>query len=375
MTSEKVLALIFSDLHERSLKQLTERRTLASVPFGGRYRMIDFTLSNIVNSGITEVGVITKQNYHSLMDHLGSGSEWDLARKREGLFILPPMSHAPGGVYNTRIEALDNVTPFIEGSKADYILLADSSTVYNMDYRPLIEAHGDRGADISIVYTQKSMQELPVDANDVVSLTMNPQGRVSKIAVAPAKKGVYNVSMGVVLMAKELLLDLIQRAKSESLHSFDRDILQGNVKKRMIFGFAFEGFSRHIDGMKSFFEANMDLLDHANRKALFLRERPIYTKTRDEFPATYGLGSRASNSFIADGALIEGHVENSIIFRGVRIGKNAVVKNCIIMQGCTVSDGCSLGYVVTDKNVHIGEGRTLQGYESYPVFIEKGSII
>lgn len=372
----KTLGIIFSNIHDERLGLLTETRATASVPFGGRYRLIDFTLSSMVNAGITQVGVITKQNYQSLMDHLGSGRAWDLARKREGLYILPPMSEGGTAVYRSKIEALNGIAGLIHHAKKDYVLLSDSNLVHNFDYFDLLETHKRSGAQITMMYHPMEVHHEVGQSgkNKLIAMEMGSEDRVKKIILNP-KEGERNVFLNTLVMEKNLLEQLLSQANSANKKDFDTDILMANVNTLHISGYRCTGTVRRIVSMKSFFDANMDLLDPAVRGDLFHKERPIFTKIRDEAPAVYGLGSVVKNSLVADGAVIEGEVTDSIIFRGAKIGKGAKISNSIIMQGSDIGRNVCLNYVITDKVVTIKDGRMLMGYESYPLFIQKGSVV
>ena len=370
INEKKVLGMVFADMHDHMMKELTELRTTGSVPFGGRYRLIDFILSNIVNSDIYEVGLITKSNYQSLMDHLGSGREWDLARKSEGLHILPPygMGH---GIYRGRIEALGGALDFIRHSKARYVLLADCAYIYNADYRPLIQAHIERRADITVLYKRQTCT-----VEDSVHATMyelEPDGRVKSVLVNPLAAGEFNMGLDVMVMDKKFLEEVVTEALGKGLYNFEKDILQARSDALRIYGCAYTGMVKKISSMKQYYDANMDLLREEDRAKLFLEDRPIYTKIRDEVPVKYGLDAVVHNALIADGCVIEGEVENSILFRGVRVERGAKVSNSIIMQGTIIGQKSEVSYAVTDKDVRVNDYRILHGSELYPVYIAKGS--
>ncbi len=370
---KKVLGIIFSNMHDEMLRELTERRTMASVPFGGRYRFIDFALSSFVNSNIQSVGVITKSNYQSLMDHLGSGREWDLARKREGLFILPPFGNAGAGIYRGRIEALSGILGFIRHSSARYVALADCDTICNIDVREVVAAHIEKEAEITIVYQKKTLT--PDNARDATILSCDASGRVRDVMLTPDVGGERFVSLNLMVMEKLLLERLVVENMSRNLYSLERDVLQARASQLKIYGYEYTRFCAKIDSMRDYYDANMLMLRKEVRDELFLPHRPIYTKVRDDMPARYGLNAQVTNSLIADGCTIEGEVENSILFRGVTVGKGAKVQNSIIMQDTSVGDKSVLGYCITDKDVTIKDNRTLMGYLSYPVFIAKGSVV
>lgn len=370
MRGNNVLGLIFSNVHEEKLRELTEPRTMGSVPFGGRYRLIDFPLSNMVNSGINKVGVITKSNCQSLMDHLGSGKAWDLSRKREGLFILPPFSETR--IPNSRIESLASIKTFLSNSKEDLVLLTDSDVVCNIDYSDVVARHVKTGADVTLVCR---FGPLPDKISDPIVLTTDPDGRVLDLLVAPRTDGDCCYGLGMLLMRRELLIRLVDDCVSRNLYGFKRDLLQRNLSSLRFYSYEFNGYAQVICSSVSYFAANMELMQPNVRAQLFNPNRPIYTKVRDDMPARYGLGSCVSNSLIADGCVIDGEVRDSVLFRGVRVGKGAVVENCVVMQDGRIHPGCRLKYVITDKNVLLQNDRSLLGFESYPIFISKGSVV
>lgn len=374
MSSNKnVLGLIFSNMHDSTIPDLTKSRTMGSVLFGGRYRLIDFPLSNMVNSGIDEVGVITKSNYQSLLDHLGSGSEWDLASKNGGLHLLPPFSHVSSGMYRGRMEALYGVWDFIKNSKADYVVLSDCDVIANIDYSEIVDAHIETGADITAVYAKDVLSAEQAQCATVFGI--NDDGRVVDVLTNPYISGACNVSLNMFVLSKEFLKNLVLEANSRGLISFEKDILQARTHEYKIIAHRFDGYFSKITSMDTFYKANMNLLNTANREKLFIANRPIYTKVRDNPPVKYGIGAKVKNSLIGDGCIIEGTVENSVLFRGVKVGKGAVIKNCILMQDTNIGTKCELSCVVSDKNVKISDMRMLTGSENYPLYLGKGAEI
>ncbi len=371
--TKKILGIIFSNMHDEVLRELTERRTMASVPFGGRYRFIDFTLSSFVNSNIQSVGVITKSNYQSLMDHLGSGREWDLARKREGLFILPPFGNAGSGIYRGRIEALSGIMGFIKHSNARYVVLADCDMIYNIDIKDVLNAHIERQAEITVAYQKKLITTDNSRESTVVVCDNN--ARVQDVMLSPTIEGEHCVSINLMILEKSLLERLVSENMSRNLYSLEKDVLQARASSLRIYGYEYTGFCAKVDSMRDYYDANMLMLKKEVRDELFLPIRPVYTKVRDDMPVKYGLSSSVKNSLIADGCVIEGEVENSVLFRGVTVGKGAKVQNSIVMQDTVIGDQSVLNYCITDKDVTIKDNRTLMGYLSYPVFISKGSVV
>lgn len=371
MRGNNVVGIIFSNMHDDALKDITNIRTFGSVPFGGRYRTIDFPLSNMVNSGVNKVGVITKSNYQSLMDHLGSGKAWDLSRKREGLFILPPFGNG-NSMYNNRIEALDGISHFLKNCKEEYVILADCDIVCNLDFKKVLDAHLDNNADITVVYKNSAM---PADLSGPVELELNGQGKVTDIVAGMNKEEKCCWSMGIYVMKKTYLQQKIGEAVSRNRNNFIRDILQRSALEDKIYGYKFDGYVGVLDSIQSYFKVNMDLMNLEVLRDLFNPMRPIYTKVRDEMPTRYGLGSVVTNSIIADGCVIEGEVNNCVLFRGVHVGKGAKISNCIIMQDTVIGDNTILDYLVSDKDVIFNDGKVMMGVNSYPVYVSKGSVV
>ncbi len=364
-----VMGIIFANMHDNAIHDLTKSRTMGSVPFGGRYRLIDFPLSNMVNSGMSEVGVITKSNYQSLLDHLGSGREWDLSRKTGGLHLLPPFGHVGSGIYRGRLEALKNVIGFIEHSNADHVIMCDSDVITNMDFRPIVNAHKKSNADITVVYASGHFTA-DQTANKTI-INVNEDNRVIDVLTKPKMAGELSASLNIFVIGRKFLIDLAAEAASRSLYSFEVDVLQHRTKELEIIGYEYKGDYEQIDSVAAYYKANMKLLEQPLRRSLFNSESPIYTKIRDEAPAKHGIDAICKNSIVADGCIIEGEVENSILFRGVHIGKGAKVKDSIIMQGTHIGKKCEVRYTITDKEVEIADYRVLTGSQSYPIFIEK----
>lgn len=372
MRGNNVMGIIFSHLHGELIRELTDKRAMGSVPFGGRYRLIDFTLSNMVNSGINKVGVITKSNYQSLIDHLGSGKAWDLSRRRDGLFILPPFGNSAGEFNNSRLETLAAISGFLSGSKEEYVLLCDCDTVCNIDYRKVISAHMQSEADITVVYRRGV---IPQKMEEPMVFSLAPDGRIKDVMINPQIEGECSFALNMMLIKRELLLRLVSECTSRNKCNFKRDILQMNVSKLRIYGYEFEDFLQIITSMNSYFEANMALMAPEARAKLFNSNRPIYTKVRDDMPGKFGLEAKVKNSLIANGCVIEGEVENCVLFRGVRVGKGAKISNCVIMQDTSIGANSNLKYVIADKDVIIKDERTIMGFQSYPVYISKASMV
>ena len=370
MRNSGAVGLIFANMHDEAFRDGTAVRSMGSLPFGGRYRLIDFPLSAMVNAGITKVGVITKSNYQSLMDHLGSGKAWDLSRKNEGLYFLPPRS-SDDAKYQGRIGSLVDVVPFLNHSKEDYVILADCHMVTSMDYDALLEAHVESGADVTVACRHGAVPKL----TDIPVLTLDAAGHVTDMLLGRISDMDAYYGIGVYVMRKDWLLRIVTEATARNLTHFERDILQRRLDEISIHGYQVKALVMPIYSTASYFNANLALLEDSVRNELFPKGRPVYTKLKDCDPVQYGLHAKVKNSLVGDGAHVEGEVENCIIFRGAKVSRHAKLKNCVIMQNVTVGDNCDLGCIIADKNVVIRNGCTLQGSESYPVYIAKNSII
>ena len=366
------LGVIFPNAHDSLVPELVAERTMASVPFGGRYRLIDFVLSSMVNSGISNVSIVVKQNYHSLMDHLGSGREWDLTRKRGGLNLVPPYAESNVKLYRGRVEALASLVEFLEDQKEEFVIMSDSDVAFNFDFNELIAAHVASQADVTVMYQRSVIPQGLKEDNYTLKLQ---DGRVTELLTNDYRPGVQNLSMNVYIIQRESLIAMIKDASIRGLLYFEKDILARNLELLNVQGFEYTGYTARIADRKSFFEENMRLLDPKNLDALFPEDKPIYTKVHDNAPTRYAMDSLVKNSMVADGCLIEGEVENCVLFRGVKVKKGAKVKNCVLMQNTVVEAGAEVEYTVTDKNVKITADKKLSGTDTFPVYVAKGHTV
>ncbi|MBQ2712500.1 MAG: glucose-1-phosphate adenylyltransferase subunit GlgD [Clostridia bacterium] len=370
----KAIGVVFSNIHDTLVPELTRSRTMASVPFGGRYRMIDFVLSNLVNSGIEKVGVITKYNYQSLMDHIGSGKDWDLSRKNAGVILLPPYGGVEStNLYKTRLEALKSIMGFLTRSTEEYVVMTDCDKVMTMDFTDIIRYHEKNRAEITCVY--RAMEGVSRQtAMQNVFFEVAEGGRISNVIFRPDQCSSNLMSLNIFVLKRQLLIDIVVRAVANGFTSLHRDILLPGCSNMRIFGYEFSGYCAMIDSLASYYKTSMELLDKNVMSSLF-GERLVYTKVRDSAPTKYVKGCRAVESVIADGCEIYGVVENSILFRGVKVAKGAVVRNSILMQDTVVSENAILNSVITDKNVYIRDRRILSGCPELPYFITKNTIL
>ena len=372
--------LIFSNIHDQTLPELTRVRTMASVPFGGRYRLIDFALSNMVNSGITKIGLITHYNYQSLLDHIGTGKDWDLARRSGGIKILPPnitaYDNAPTGqLYATRLEAMLGAKEFINRCTEDYFVLSDCDVICNIDLSEIIEEHAKNRADITFVTKKVDITGWDI-SEKIITISSDADGKVVDMVREDPKAQTVNLYTNIMVVTRRYLVSVLADAAAHGYTSFLRDVITPAIGKANYRVYEYDGWYAYIGSLEGYFACSMAMLSPEAREGLFAeKNRPVLTKVRNSSPTKYCEGASVKNSMIADGCVIEGEVENCILFRGVKIGRGTKVKNSILLQDTYVGSDVSLNCVVTDKNVIIRDGRVLSGHETMPFFVGKNGSV
>ncbi len=373
--------IIFSNVHDSNIPELTSARTIASVPFGCRYRFIDFTLSNMVNSNIYNISVITNNNYLSLMDHIGSGKDWDLARRSGGIKMLPPFVMTSRNGYTqlnplSRLEALKSVNYYISRIKDEFVVLSDSDVICNVDLNDIIEYHSATGADMTLAVKKMSLTREESQNNIVVE--SDESCRITDILSYPNNfEGEAEVCLNLIVMRTDYLKSIVRDATAHGYSSLTRDIIARNLGRMNYRVYRYNGFFATIASLEDYFKYSMELIENEKaRKALFeVKNRPILTKIRNSAPTYYSAESDVKNSLIADGCRIEGTVENSILFRGVNVGKGTVVRNSILMQDTILEANVNVNCTISDKNVVIRSGAVLSGVPNQPFYIAKGKMI
>ena len=370
----RAVGIIFANVHDSLIPELSRIRTIGSIPFGGRYRLIDFPLSNMVNSGIDTVGIITKNNYQSLMDHVGSGKDWDLARKDGGLIFLPPFGDLGNNrLHTTRLEALKGITNFLERADEDYVVMTDCDNVCRINYNDMIEEHIKNHADVTLCYKKIKSSEFTGHSENALRIENNRVTKVDYRFIDNDAEEV-NVFTNVFVMKRTLLINIVKDSIAHNIHHLMGDVIAANVNSMKIMAFEHKGFYAGINSLQAYYNSNMSILNESNRNELF-GDRSVFTKIRDSAPTKYGNSAVVKNSMIADGCIIEGQVENSIIFRNVKVARGAVVKNSIVMQNTVLGENSSLNCIIADKNVVIRDKKVLSGCENHPFYIPKGIMI
>ena len=367
------LGIIFLNIHDNNVPELTTNRTMAAIPFGGRYRMVDFVLSSMVNSGISHVGCITNRNYRSLMDHVGSGKEWDLARKHGGFVLLPPFGEIDStSLYSTRLEALKTVLGFIMRCNEEYIVLADANAVFNIDFNEMLRFHQENAADITLLYVKKPAAK--IDGTNNIILKIDKDERLKDVSVDPRMNGTVNLYGSILIMKRTLLISLVSDSISHGRHHLLSEAIGKNLNRLKVMAYQHKGYFEEISSLTRYYEVNLELLDSEVRQSIF-GGAEIYTLVKDSAPTKYGANAIVKNSLISDGCVIEGEVYNSVLSRGVKVSRGTVVRNCVLMKGTITGENVTLNSIVADKGVVIRDRRCLSGAENHPFYIPKETVI
>lgn len=364
--------IIFSYEKRNDLRELSEIRSAASIPFGGRYRAVDFALSNLVNAGSTDVGVVLHGRYQSMVDHLGTGKAWDLSRKRGGLRLLPPFNYQKDwGVmpFRGKMEALAGVRSYLDTIRQEYVAMMDGDLVVNLPLADVYENHIKSGADITVVCGNDSFATA-----DGTYYEKDADGRITEVLYNLNKPRGYR-GLEVYIVSTALLKELVDECNAKDQFSWRRDVLRAKKDTLNIRCYIWKGFAAQIRSVQEYYDRSMQLLDPAIRAELFCPERPIRAKGADKSSTYISDSGRCVNSLVADGCRIEGVVENSILFPGAVVEEGAVVRNCVLFKEDIVRRGAQLSYIIADKDVEVLEGRTLMGHATYPIVLAKGSIV
>lgn len=363
------MGILHLDENEDNIRPLALCRPLASIPIGGRYRIIDFILSNMVNAGIENVGIFTKTKSRSLLDHLGSGKPWELDRKINGLFIF---NFGNITSYEGDVDSLRNNMEYFSRSNQKYVIIASSNMICNIDFKEAAKCHEESGKDVTLIYKNVNNGKSNFIGCDVINLDKNKD--VISIGKNIGKEDNLKILTGMFIMEKKFIIDIIHTCLQTGCAKNIKDYIKNNIKEIKVNTHEINGYMQCINSVNSYFKANMDMLDEEIRKDLFYSNGLIYTKVKDDAPTKYGENARACNSLIANGCIINGSVKNSIIGRMVSIGKGSVLENCIIMQGTHIDDDVILKNVIIDKNNVIESGKELKGDNEFPVVVEKRTI-
>ncbi|MFT5875078.1 MAG: glucose-1-phosphate adenylyltransferase [Clostridium sp.] len=351
---------------ETNIISLTKNRPLASIPIASRYRIIDFALSNMVNSGLRNIGLFTQSKSRSLVDHVGAGKPWDLDRRLNGLFVFN------FGIATTSlndVEMLWNNMEYIYRSKEDNVILSPSYMVGNIDYMAAVKYHEEKHQDITVIYKNINTGTKNFLNCDVLNIDEN--NNVLSVGKNIGAYSTLNISMEMFIMKKDLLISLISKCIQNGSYCTIKDSINKSLKDLKVIAYEFKGYLQCVNSIRAYYKTNMDMLNLKTTKELFFKNGPIFTKSIDKPPTKYDHGSKVKSSIIADGCIIEGLVENSIVSRGVMIHKGAEIRNSIVLQNCEIKENCKLFNVIIDKNVIVDKGKKLSGDKDFPLVIEK----
>lgn len=360
----RCIGIINLDENDNRMNELVKNRTLAAVPFAGRYRIIDFILSNMTNSGIDTIGIFTKNRSRSLLEHLSNGRPWDLHRKKGGMKIFNFGNIDP--FYEDVNNFADNIE-FLKRSNCEYILLSSSYMICNIDYTKALEKHRKSGDDITIIY--KNVENDDERFNNCQIIKRNNEGRVIAIRKNPGKSEPVDINMEMYIMKKDLFIKIVEDSVKTGLYKKVKEYIQINVDDLKVGGFEYKGYLACINSVNNYYNANMDLLDVEINRELFYSSNRIYTRVKDEPPTQYAPNAKVENSMIANGCHIEGTVKNSLIFRKVTVGPGVELNNCVIMQNTIIEKNAKLINVIVDKGRIIMENEDCIGSESLPLVI------
>ena len=369
----KVMGIIFAN--DASVDALTSSRTMASLPFGGRYRQVDFHLSNMAAAGIRHVGIVSRHNYQSLMNHVGSGEEWGLEMEEGGLEFLTPYAMSVTNTYRGKLDALHSVLGFLEyGSDDEYVIMADSAVLSNMDLNAVLESHIASGKDITVV-TKAGIADGKKQLD--LALKLDEKGQITDMAVDYVADNSYLASMDVFVLSKVWLREKVKEFIARNLFHMDRDLVLGQWQKGEITlnVYEFQGVALYNDTPEEYFRNSLALIDSRVRHDLFGGNHPVFTRVRDRVPSYYGENCEVEDSIVADGCIIEGEVEKSVLFRDVTVCEGAEVEDCVIMNDTVVGEGAELKYVILDKDVTVRPGARLIGTKQSPIIIKRGETV
>ncbi len=354
------------------LGALTEHRAAAALPIGSSYRAIDFSLSNMSNSGIGKVAVLTQFNSRSLMDHISSAKWWNFGRKQGGLFLFTPyLSNTNSHWFRGTADAMYQNITFLKKTNADCVVITSGDSIYKMDYKKLMAYHKERNADVTVVYQNMEQQNL----HKFGILEVNEEGRMIGFQEKPQEPKTNHASLGIYVMTRTLLIDLLEELVAQEKYNFVDDIVVGQKDRLQIFGYEFSGYWSTISsGVKSYYRTNMEFLQKDVRD-LFCNEYPyISTKPKDEAPAKFNRGSTIKNCVVGNGGIYNGHTENSVLFRKVFAGENSVIKNSIVMEGCYIGKNCYVENAILDKDIVLSDGVEVRGESpNEPLILKKGT--
>lgn len=368
-----VMGIIFAN--DTPIGEISNKRTMGSLPFGGRYRQIDFPLSNMAYAGIRHIGVISRQHYQSLMNHIGSGEEWNLEIGEGGLEFLTPFAMSDYHSYRGKLENLYYAMDFLmSGPEDEYVIMSDAAILSNVDLTKVLADHIASARDITVVAKAGIANGVkPLD----LAIKLGPDGEVADIAVDYAAPSDYLASMDIFVMSKRLLRHQVKECIAHNRYHMDRDFVMGLWQAGVVTVnvYEFGGIAMFNESTQEYYLNSLSLLDTKIRHNMFSGNHPIFTKVRDRVPTYYGENCNIDNCIVADGCVLNGNVHGSVLFRQVTVKENANVESCLVMNDTVIGENSELKYVILDKDVVVRPGSKLIGTPSNPIVIKRGEIV
>lgn len=369
----KAIGIILAGGNSERLKSLCKVRAIAAMPVASSYRAIDFTLSNMSNSSINKVAVITQYNSRSLQDHLSSAKWWDLDRKEGGLYIFTPFLSSDNNFWFRGVaDSIYQNISFLQRSHEPYVVIASGEAIYKMDYQKLLEYHVEKNADITIV--TKNAMDAGKDPHDYGVVTFDDEMKLTGFEEKPIDPKGDDISLGIYVISRPLLIKLLENAIPKGYYDFVKDIILRNKNHLNIYGYRFGGYWNTLNSVEAYMQTNMDFLNPAILSEI-KSEPYITSKPSDDPPAKLNSTAEVKNSIVGTGTIIDGSVSNSVLFRKVTISEGAKVNNSIIMKSSYIGKGCVIENAIIDKEAVISDGKQVIGTPDDPVVIAKGQVI
>ena len=369
----QVMGIIFAN--DGAVGALTDQRTTAAIPFAGRYRQVDFHLSNMAAAGIRRVGIISRHNYQSLMYHIGSGEEWGMELEEGGLEFLTPFAMSTTHSYRGKLETLHSAMNFLTyGPEDEYVVMTGSSILCNIDLNDVLASHIASRRDITVV-TKAGVADGKKQLD--LALKLDEQGEILDMAVDYVAPAGYLATMDIFVLSKKYLREKVREFIARNLFHMDRDLVLGQWQKGQLSVnvYQFKGAALYNESVEEYFRNSLALIDRKVRHDLFGYNHTVFTRVRDRVPTYYGEYCEVEDCIIADGCILEGEVENSVLFRNVTVGQGAEVENCVIMNDAVIGEGAQLKYAILDKDVVVRPGAKLCGTPNNPIIIPRGEIV
>ncbi|MCR4782882.1 MAG: glucose-1-phosphate adenylyltransferase subunit GlgD [Lachnospiraceae bacterium] len=366
----KALGIILAGGNSTRMGELSKNRAIAAMPMAGSYRAIDFALSNMTNSGIQTVAVLSQYNARSLNEHLNSSKWWNFGRKQGGLFLFTPTVTADNSWwYRGTADAMWQNIDFLKKRHEPYVIISGGDSIYKLDFSKLLDYHIEKQANITVVCARAEDGE---DLSRFGVVKMDQDDQIIEFEEKPMVAKSNIVSTGIYIMRRRVLIELLEQSNKEGRYNFVTDILIRYLGMKKVYGYMMEGYWKNIASIESYYQSNMDFLKEDVRK--YFRDEPhIYSKEQDRAPAKYNAGSEVVNSLVTSGSIINSKVENSVIFKGVFVGNGCTIKNSIILDGAYIGDNVYVENCIVEKNETLLSNTSYVGKEEIKVVAEKNN--